>query len=96
MAGLGVPALVGALLILLATGLPAVFAGPAAGPIGRPSMTPAARAGPAVRVGPFPRHRYAPMMPAKMSVHPATSPQERDGPRPHGPAAGPRGPARRS
>jgi hypothetical protein len=57
MAGLGVPALVCALLILLATGLPAAFAGPIAGPISRPSMTPAARAGPAGRVGPLPRRR---------------------------------------
>jgi hypothetical protein len=54
MAGLGVPALVCALLILLATGLPAAFAGP----IGQPSMSPAARAGPAVRVGPSPRRRF--------------------------------------
>jgi hypothetical protein len=58
MAGLGVPALVCALLILLATGLPAAFAGPVAVPIGRPSMTAAARAGLAVRVGPFPRRRF--------------------------------------
>jgi hypothetical protein len=58
MAGLGVPPLVCALLIMLATGLSAAFAGPVAGPIGRPSTTPAVRAGPAVRVGPFPRRRY--------------------------------------
>src|SRR5262249_52995774 len=57
-AGLGVPALVCALLILLATALPAAFAGPVARPIGQRSMTPATRAGPAVRVGPFPQHRY--------------------------------------
>jgi hypothetical protein len=58
MAGLGVPALVCALLILLAAGLPAAFAGPVAGPIGQPSTTPAARAGPAVRVGPLLRRRF--------------------------------------
>jgi hypothetical protein len=58
MAGLGVTALVGALLILLATGLPSAFAGPVAGPISPPSMTSAARAGPAVRGGPLPRRRY--------------------------------------
>jgi hypothetical protein len=58
MAGPVVPALVCALLILLATGLPTAFAGAVAGPIGRPSMAPVVRAGPAVRIGPCPRRRY--------------------------------------
>jgi hypothetical protein len=53
-----VPAVACALVILLAAGLNAAWAGPVAGPNGRPSMTPAARAGPDVRVGPLPRHRY--------------------------------------
>jgi hypothetical protein len=68
MAGLDIPALVCALLILLATGLSAAFAGPVAGPIGPPSMTPVARAGPAVRVGPLPRTGTVSMTPARKTI----------------------------
>jgi len=50
-AGLSVPALVSALVMLLAAGLSAAFAVA----IGRPSKSPAARAGPDARVGPLSR-----------------------------------------